>query len=318
VSEIVPRHESDIVLTDNARRYARRSKAPNTLRVYRGALTEFRDFAWARGLDHIPASPATVIEYLTALADAGAKVSTIEVKLAAIAWAHRIGQHPDPTVFEGVKAVMAGIRRELRRAPSKREPVTLEDLQAMLQGIPEGVAGTRDRALLLLGFAGAFRRSELVALDVEDLTIGKDRLRVIVTQSKTDPEGEGQTKTIPRIEGVLDPVGALEAWLDAADIKSGAVFRRVGRWGHVWNDRLTPQSVALVVKDAARAAGLDWRSYSGHSLRSGFITQAMDAGASDSDVMQQTGHKTQRVMRSYRQDTGAGAARAVRAAFGTT
>jgi integrase len=286
------------------------------LRVYRYALREFEHFAQQRGAQALPASPSTVIEYLTALADAGAKVSTIEVKLAAIAWAHRTGGQPDPTVCEPVKAVMAGIRRELRRAPSKREPVTLDKLEAMLETLPDDLAGKRDRALLLLGFAGAFRRSELVALDVADLSIGTDKLRVVVAQSKTDQEGEGQNKTIPRIGGDLCPVEALEDWLDAAGIRSGAIFRRVGRWGNVRDDRLTSQSVALVVKGAAKAAGLDWRSYSGHSLRRGFITEAMDGGASDSDVMQQTGHASQRVMRSYRQDTGAGASRAVRAAFG--
>lgn len=305
-----------VKLSDSAKRYARRSKAPNTLRVYRSALREFEHFAQRREARALPASPSTVVEYLTALADAGAKVSTIEVKLAAIAWAHRTGGQPDPTVCEPVKAVMAGIRRELRRAPNKREPATLDRLEAMTETLPDDLAGKRDKALLLVGFAGAFRRSELVALNVADLSIGDDALRVTVAQSKTDPEGEGQTKTVPRIEGPMDPVGALEDWLNAASVNSGPVFRRVGRWGNVWDDRLTPQSVALVVKGAAKAAGLDWRSYSGHSLRRGFITEAMDAGASDSDVMQQTGHKTDRELRNYRQDTGAGASRAVKAAFG--
>ncbi len=310
----------DLALSDRARAYVRKSKAPNTLRTYRAALREYEAHGGA-----FPADPSDVIEYLTALADAGAKVSTIEVKLAALAFAHRTAGHADPTVSEAVKAVMAGIRRELRRAPAKREAATLAELAAMVGTLDtETAKGKRDRALLLVGFAGAFRRSELVALDVADLAKrgphGADRenvLRVTVRQSKTDQEGEGQVKTIPTIGGPLCPVAALYDWLQVAEIGSGAVFRSVDRWGNV-GGRLSAQSVALVVKDTAEAAGLLPGSFSGHSLRSGFITEAMDAGASNGDIMQQTGHVSTRVMQGYRKDTGTGSARAVRAAFGVT
>ncbi|MFZ5919301.1 MAG: site-specific integrase [Chloroflexota bacterium] len=312
---LVTAEQSGIALSDAARRYVKKSKAANTLRTYKAAWREFEHFCTGRGAEALPAVPATVIDYLTALADARAKVSTIEVKLAALAWAHRTAGRPDPTVFEAVKATLAGIRRELRRAPTKKEPATLAEIQAMITTLPDTLKGRRDKALLLVGFAGAFRRSELVALDVADVRLN-GRLQITIRQSKTDQEGTGLVKTIPAIGGQLCPVAALKGWLDAASIASGPVFRRVDRHGNVYPDRLTPQSVALVVKGTAKDAALDWRAFSGHSLRSGFITDAMDAGASDSDIMEQTGHKTERVMRGYRKSSGVGASRAVLAVFG--
>lgn len=318
MTELTTKNTTELTLSDTARRYIRKSLAPSTLRNYRTSWDEFVHYCTDSGAKHLPAHPATVIEFLTTLADAGAKVSTIDVKLAAIAWAHRAHEVTDPTVFGSVKAAMSGIRRELGSAPTKKEPATLAEITAMAATLPRTARGKRDRALLLVGFAGAFRRSELAALQVGDLRDGGDKLTIAVRRSKTDQGGKGQVKTIPQLDGDLDPVGALRAWLDVADIRSGPVFRRVDRWGNVGTAALTAQSVALTVKATAEAAGLDWRSFSGHSLRSGFITEAMDNLASDSDIMQQTGHRSGRVMRAYRKNTGAGAGRAVRAAFGAT
>lgn len=315
-TELTIRETGEIaVISDRARQYIRKSKADNTLRAYGAAWREFANFARGRNENPLPATAITVVEYLTALADAGAKMNTIGVKLAAIAWKHRAAEVADPTVFEIVKATMAGIRRDLGVAPSKKEPATLTEIRAMLVTLPDNLRGARDRALLLVGFAGAFRRSELVALDVADIRFSS-KLTVTIRRSKTDQEGKGATKTIPQIDDAdICPVRALRDWLDGANIKSGAIFRRVDRHGHV-HGRLTSQSVALVIKNAARKADLDWRSFSGHSLRSGFITGAMDGEASDSDILQQTGQKSDQTMRGYRKDTGAGAIRAVKAAFG--
>lgn len=306
-----------VELSDKAKRYARKSRADNTLRTYKAAWAEFEHYAAQQGEPAMPAGPGTVIEYIVALAEAGAKVSTISVKLAAIAWAHRAHAQPDPTVYEAVRAVMAGIRRDKRIAPQKKAPVTLDELRAMVGTLdPSTPAGKRDRALLLVGFAGAFRRSELVALDVADVRLN-GTLKITVRQSKTDQDGAGMVKTIPAIDDPdLDPATAMRAWLDASGIKSGAVFRQIDRWGNLRESRLTSQSVALVVKNAAKRAGLDWRAFSGHSLRSGFITEAAGAGVESRDIMSQTGHKSEAVMRGYIQDAGKGASRAVRAAFG--
>ena len=212
---------------------------------------------------------------------------------------------------------MAGIARELGTRPSKKAPVTLADLRAVVGALPaDSLAGKRDKALLLLGWAGAFRRSELVALDVADVRLNGD-LRVIVRRSKTDQEAAGQVKVIPPIDDkALCPVEAVRAWLQAANLKSGPVFRGVDKWGRLRAERLTGQSVSLILKAAATSAGLQENDFAGHSLRSGFITEAAKADAESRDIMAQSGHKSESVMRGYIQDAGLGAKRAVRAAFG--
>jgi integrase len=299
---------------ESAKKYAAKSRAASTIRAYQSAWKEFAAFA---GDGALPATPQTVIAYLTALADSGSKVSTIGVKLAAISFRHQAAKLPDPTQHEDVKLVWSGIRRELGTRPSKKAPVTLDDLRRMVEAIDTGtLAGKRDKAMLLLGWAGAFRRSELVALDVADLHVN-GAIKVTLRKSKTDQEGAGQVKIIPPIDDeTLDPVQALRRWLDAANIQSGPIFRKVTRWDVMSEARLTSQSVALIVKHLAEHAGLDPRQFSGHSLRSGFITAAATAGVESRDIMAQTGHKSENVMRGYIQDAGRGASAAVRAAFG--
>ena len=302
-------------LSESARRYVRKSKAANTVRVYKSALAEFESFASARGESALPAEVDTVIEYLAALADAGASVSTIEVKIAAVAFGHRAAGHPDPTVVESVKSTMAGIRREHGRPANKRQAATLDDIEAMIATVDvDTLKGKRDKALLLVGFAGGFRRSELVALDVGHLALNGSKVDIVVQRSKTDQAGTGRTKSIPIIGGALCPVAALKDWLDAAGIASGPVFVRIDKWGVV-HGRLSAQSVALVIKACAKAAGLDWRKFSGHSLRRGFVTAASDAGASASDIALQTWQSLD-TLQGYREASGIGQRRAVKAAFG--
>ena len=303
-------------LDERARKYARKSKATNTQRAYRAAWSEFQNFAAGRGQSSFPASAASVIDYITQLADSGAKVSTIQVKLAAIASAHRAARQPDPTTDEDVRVVMAGIRRALRTAPTKKAPATLGQIRKMVAALPETLAGKRDKALLLIGFAGAFRRSELVDVDVADIRLD-GKATITVKRSKTDQEGQGQVKVIPGLaDKTICPVEALQAWLDAGQVKSGPVFRQIDKWGNLRAARLSAQSVALIVKAAAEKAGLEPRQFAGHSLRSGFITEAASAGVESRDIMAQTGHKSEAFMRGYIQDAGRGASAAVRAAFG--
>jgi len=300
-----------------AAKYAKASKAANTQRAYRAAWNEFTAWAAGRGARALPAEASTVVDYLGSLADAGARVSTISVKRAAISFAHRTAGEADPTSAEAVRMVMAGISRKLGRAAQKKAPVTLDDLRAVMAALPaDSLAGQRDRALLLVGWAGAFRRSELVALDVADLRLGAE-LTVAVRRSKTDQEGRGMLKVIPALEEKdLCPVTALRGWLNAAQIKSGPVFRRIDRWGHMRAERLTAQSVALVVKAACQAAGLDARAFSGHSLRAGYVTAAAQGGADALEIAEQTGHKSLEVLRGYIRDTGRLSRRATLAAFG--
>jgi integrase len=307
----------EIIRSAAAAKYARASKSDRTLKLYAGAWSEFEHYAAQHGEQALPASPALVIDYLVSLADAGAAVSTIDLKRAAIVHVHQLRNLADPTAYAEVKAVMAGIRREIGSAPVQKDAIEFEDLRKMINALPEDLAGKRDRALLLVGFAGAFRRSELSALNVADVHVNGN-LKITVRKSKTDQESKGLVKVIPSIadEG-MNPQRALSVYLDAADIHSGAIFRRFNSYG-VTKARLTPQSVALIVKRAAVRAGLDPHQFSGHSLRAGFITAAYNAGARDNDIMELTGHTSRRTLDKYIRNAGKGAQTAVRAAFGET
>lgn len=317
---ITRRKSTDLAaLTAKVKDYAGQAQAPNTRRAYSHAWQEFSQWTTDQGAAPLPASPGLVAHYLADLAGAGAKVSTIEVRRAAIGAAHRTAQQPDPTRTEEVKLVMKGIRQEHGQPRQKKAAITTDELRAIVAALPDDLAGKRDRALILLGFAGAFRRSELVALDVADLHHGKS-LKITIRRSKTDQAGEGRTKVIPHVQTAeLDAIAAVRAWLQAAGIKSGAIFRRIDRWGNLRAERLAPQAVATILKRAAEGAGLEPRQFAGHSLRSGFVTSAYEAGARTPDIMQQTGHQSENTLRSYIQNAGAGAQRAVLAAInGTT
>jgi integrase len=172
----------------------------------------------------------------------------------------------------------------------------------MIEALPPGLLGVRDRALLALGFAGGFRRSELVALDVADLRFRRDGagVEVMIDRSKTDQQGRGHMKEIARGRRASTcPVTALRDWLELADIEQGPVFRAVNRHGHVSEKRLTDQVVALVVKRAATAAGIANEAYSAHSLRAGLVTQAKERGVEDADIMRLTGHRSLQTLHGY-------------------
>jgi site-specific recombinase XerD len=303
--------------TESVHEYIQQAKSTNTRRIYQTMWREFEAFAKDQNTLAMPATSALVIEYIAALANKGAKISTIGVKLAAIAFAHRTAKQPDPTVDEKVKLVMTGIRRSKGVPPAKKAPIADEEIKALISALPATLVAKRDRALILVGYAGAFRRSELVGLNVDDLRSVRGDIKITLKHSKTDQENQGLTKVIPLLDDkTLCPVTALRAWLDTAKIKSGPVFRQIDQYGHVRSAALTPQSVALIIKAAATRAKLDPRQFAGHSLRSGFVTQAHIAGADTIDIMQQTGHKNIRTLRGYIQDAGIGAQRAARAAVG--
>lgn len=316
--------------------YASKSKATSTVTAYKSrwihyALWKYRldrgldpgwmpDDAFTRGtlpdlMAYTRIDPLGAIQYILDLADRGSSVSTINQTLAAISHYCKLLKQSDPTKDDTLREIVDGIRREKLIAPRKKEPITRADLEKLIAVIPaDSLTGLRDRAILLLGWNGAFRRSEIAGLKAEDIRFNGD-LKVSLRRSKTDQEGEGQMKVIPPDnDPALCPMRAIRAWMDAADIKSGPLFRHVDKWNHVGDTGLSPQSIALAIKKYARAAGLDWRKMSGHSLRSGFITSAIAAGASGGDVMEITGHKSERVMRGYIQDAGLSGKRAIAAA----
>ncbi|MHB9133541.1 MAG: site-specific integrase [Armatimonadota bacterium] len=279
--------------------YAAGSKAASTKRAYRSDWEDFTRWCIECGFVALPAAPATIAAYLTTQADAGKKASTLGRRLAAIAFAHKAAGHDSPTNSLLVEATGAGIRRQIGTAQVGKAPAVTEDIRAMLAALPATRKGVRDRALLLVGFAGAFRRSELVALNVEDIEFKTAGLVITVRRSKTDQEGEGTRKGIPygKCEETC-PVRALQAWLEATKITTGAIFVGIDRHRRIL-DRLSDRGVARAVKEAAAAAGLDPTRYSGHSLRAGLATAAAAAGVSERVIMAQTGHKSEHMVRKY-------------------
>ncbi|WP_158810442.1 site-specific integrase [Beijerinckia sp. L45] len=282
----------------SAESYARAEKSAATRKAYEADLRDFSAWCSSVGAGFVPASHDTVAAYLAALADAGKSTSTVMRRVAAIAYAHRRLNLVDPTQTERVKQVVRGIKRTIGTAPKQKAPATAKFLRAMVKAIPDTMLGKRDRALLMIGFAGAFRRSELVALDVADIERQPEGILVHIRKSKTDQEGAGQIVAIPR--GVkLRPVSALDDWLSAAGITSGPIFRSVNKGGRVQAARLTDKSVADVVKHRAAAAKLDPSLFAGHSLRAGFVTSALEDGADTLAVMSQTRHRSVETLRKY-------------------
>jgi integrase len=284
--------------------YAAAATAPNTARAYRHDWEEFSSWCAERMYSALPASPAVIAAHAVELADRPViSVATIERRLAAIGRMHReAGFDPPPNRALEVQKVMTGIRRTLGVAPRRqRTPLSPDELRRLLASVdPQTLAGERDRALLLVGYYFAGRRSELVALDVEDLVEVADGLRIMVRRSKTDQEGEGEVKGVPRKpDPAVCPVVALQGWMDAAGIAEGPIWRRVTRWDTPGGDRLSPQSVNLIIKRACRRAGIDDARYAGHSLRSGFATAAGAAKAPERAIMRQTGHRSERMVRKY-------------------
>ena len=249
----------------------------------------------------LPTSAEAVAAFLAFDSKNGTKPTTLSRRLAAIRYAHALAGHPSPTASEAVKATLRGIKRTFRHAPVRKAPATSDRVAAMVALTGDGSRGLRDRALLLLGFAGAFRRSELVALNLEDLEFCEDGLLVTIRRSKTDQEGDGATIAIARGSGAC-PVDALLDWIAASQIASGPIFRPVSKKGRVLNRRLSDRAVADLVKAYARRAGLKAGDFRAHSLRSGFLTLAAGKGASIFKMMDVSRHKSVETLRAYVRD----------------
>ena len=293
-ADIVPPSALDL-----AREFARRSKAENTLRGYRADWRDF--FAWCEShhVRPLPAAPETVAAYIADCAGR-LKVGSIQRRLNAIAEAHKAMGADSPTSAGIVRATLKGIRRTLGTAAVQKAPALTDDVRAMVDVADAGLIGARDRALILLGFAGAFRRSELVGLDVEDCAFGKDGLTVTLRRSKTDQDGSGRKVGIPYGSNPdTCPVRTIQAWIEMAGISGGPLFRSINRHGQGQVGRLAPIDVARVVKKLAVRAGFDPARYAGHSLRAGHATAAAIAGASERSIMNQTGHRSVQMVRRY-------------------
>ena len=239
--------------------------------------------------------------YLTALA-ATHRPATITRRLTAITKAHQAEGLPSPaTVAElAVGETLKGIRRTLGTAQRAKTPLLTADLLQVLAHLPPGLAGTRDRALLLVGYAGAFRRSELAALALEDLAWVEEGAVVTLRRSKTDQAGQGRAVAIPRgAHAATCPVRALRQWIEQAGLATGPIFRPVDRHGKLRRGRLHPNAVGAIVQRALQRAGFEAGKYGGHSLRAGFATQAAKNGATAFDIMRQTGHRSVQTVSRY-------------------
>jgi len=281
--------------------YIAAGKAPNTVRAYESDWRHFANWCVRHGLRALPASPSTVALYCADLAEI-TKASTIARRLATIAKGHSVEGYESPSSLRhaAVAEVLAGIRRSQGTMAASKSALMTEDLRHIIHALPKNTIGTRDAALLLLGFSGGFRRSELAALAVEDIEDTTDGLKVLLHHGKTDQEGAGRTVGIPYgSHPQTCPVRQYRAWLQVSGITAGPLFRHVDRHGNIRDTAITPQVVALVVKRACERVGLDPTRFGAHSLRSGLATQSARNGASERSIMRQTGHRSVGMVRRY-------------------
>lgn len=276
--------------------YLQASLSDNTRRAYGNDIKHY--LKWG---GRIPSSPERIASYLAEHATTLA-YATLSRRVVAIGRAHTAKKLPSPTHSEMVKATLHGIRRTTGSKQHQVAPALYQQVKAMVKHT-KGVRGARDKALLLTGFAGGFRRSELVSIRVEDIRYVEEGIVIQLRRCKTDQFGMGRDVAIPYMRGACCAVKAIKDWIAVADIESGSLFRSVDRYDNVNDNGLSPQSVALIIKQRADAIGLNATSYSGHSLRAGLVTSAAKGGASSWKICQQTGHQSEEVMRRYIRDS---------------
>jgi len=283
---------------DSARGYMEASRSTATKRAYGSDWRIFTVWALERGISPLPASPSTICAFLASQAETGLSSSTLGRRLASIKLAHTSAEYESPTNSEKVRTTMKGIRRSIGTKPVQKAPATSDRLLDMVSYTPDTLRGLRDKAILLLGFGAALRRSELSALMVEDLEEVEGGLRVHIRSSKTDQEGAGEI--VPVIRGdKCCPVEAVQAWVDAADIDDGPLFRMMRRGDKVTPSPLSAESIGNTVKRYAAKAGYKAEEFAGHSLRSGFLTSAAENGASLFRMMDVSRHRSVDSVRGY-------------------
>lgn len=304
----IERSAADIeTLIEKSKNYASQSIAENTKIAYIRDFKAFQNFCELHDLSALPALPETVTLWITQLADLGKKPSTISRVITSISQIHKAANSDNP-INDIVRKTMTGISRSDDRSVRKASPVTKKHLIRILENIKTDIIGIRNKAIILIGWAGAFRRSELVAIDFEDLELQDDGVVINIKKSKTDQIGEGYKIGIPYAkEEKLCPVRNLTRWLDLSQIKRGAIFRQLGpgarnRLHEHCGDRLTSRTISIIIKRLARNAGYYSESFSGHSLRSGFITEAASNGVTERIIMRHTRHRSIPIMRGYIHD----------------
>lgn len=305
--------------------FVQHARSANTLNAYLSDWEDFNLWCSQRQLMALPGDPQVVARYL---ADRAAhswigisgkkrelkekpplKVASLLRRLTTISRMHQRHNYPFNRRHPDIEDVMAGIKRKLGVAQHRKDPILIEDLRGMVENLPDTLIGVRNRSLLLMGFTGAFRRSELVSLCYEDLKFKREGIEVTLRRSKVDQEGQGRILPIPFGSNPSTcPVRAIQDWLNLAQITSGFLFRATNRHGHILQKALSDRSVALIIKHnhyiqhkikAAQKSLSSIPDYAGHSLRAGFVTTAASNGVSEHLIMQQTGHKKSDTVKKY-------------------
>ena len=282
------------------------SKANNTIRAYKSDFRDFGGFCAKNGLKSLPADPKIVSLYMTYLSTKDAKMSTLRRRLVSIGVIHRLKGHYLDTKHPIIIENLMGIKRKKGSYQKGKKPILINHLKLMIEAIDKdtsdetGIRKLRDKTIILLGFAGGFRRIELISIDFEDLEFVSEGVKIFIRKSKTDQFGEGMIKGLPYFTNQkYCPVWHLKKWLEISEIKSGPIFRRFSKGLNLGKNRLTDQSVALFIKKHLSNAGIENQNYSGHSLRSGFATVTAESGADERSIMAMTGHKTSQMVRRY-------------------
>ena len=280
------------------------SKAINTVRAYKSDFNDFGIFCARNGFKSLPSNPKIVSLYLTHLSTKEAKMSTLKRRLVSIGVIHKLKGHYLDTKHPSIIENIMGIKRRKGSIQKAKKPILIRSLKLIIDAIDQQnkqeIKKFRDRSIILIGFSGGFRRNEIVSLDYDDLDFVPEGLKINIKRSKTDQFGEGFTKALPYFDSSqYCPVVSLKNLLDLSKIKTGPVFRRFIKGSKLSENRLTDQTVALLIKKYINLAGIDNKNYSGHSLRSGFATSAAESGAEERSIMAMTGHKSTEMVRRY-------------------
>jgi len=280
------------------------SKALNTVRAYKSDFNDFGLFCSQNGFKSLPSEPKIVSLYLTHLSTKEVKMSTLKRRLVSIGVIHKLKGHYLDTKHPAIIENIMGIKRRKGSVQKGKKPILISYLKRLINAIDEEdkeeIKKLRDRSIILIGFSGGFRRNEIVSLDWDDLDFVPEGLKINIKRSKTDQFGEGFTKALPYFESSqYCPVVSLKNWIEISKITSGPLFRRFIKGSKLSENRLTDQTVALLIKEYLNLAGIDSKNYSGHSLRSGFATSAAESGVEERSIMAMTGHKSTEMVRRY-------------------
>ena len=280
------------------------SKAINTVRAYKSDFNDFGLFCVQNGFKSLPSEPKIVTLYLTHLSTKDVKISTLKRRLVSIGVIHKLKGHYLDTKHPSIIENIMGIKRRKGSSQKAKKPLLINSLKKIINVIDEQkneeIKKLRDRSIILIGFSGGFRRNEIVSLNYDDLEFVSEGLKINLRKSKTDQFGEGTLKALPYFNNSkYCPVHSLQKWIEITKITSGPLFRRFTKGSNLSENRLTDQTVALLIKEYLKLAGIDSKNYSGHSLRSGFATSAAESGAEERSIMAMTGHKSTEMVRRY-------------------